>query len=508
MTGPSDPLSLNGHELTPAAVAEVARAERPVALDPAALARMAEARQVIERALESEAPVYGVTTGLGARVGHRLPRAALAEFSRLTLRGRSHALGPPLAREAVRAIMTVRLNGLLLGGAGAAPGVAEALAGLLNAGLTPRVPSIGSVGAGDLCLLAHLGLALIGEGEIKLAGEVLPAAEALRRAGLAPLELGPKDGLAICNASAGSAGLGALALHDVAEAWGAANIAAALAFEGFRANLSPLDERVGRLRPQPGQIETAAALRALLEGSDLLRPGAARRLQDPLSLRCVAQVHGALLAALNFAGPALAVELNGDSSNPAVLAESGEVLSNGNFHTPLLAIALDSVAQACAQVAHLSLARQSKLLLGAMTELPENLTRHDATRSGLAPLVKPAEALVAEIAHLAQPVQGGLSLSAAGVEDHMTHAPLAAQKLLKIAGLLRLLIAGELLVAAQAVDLREGIEPAPRLRAVHAAVRELSAPLEDDRPLYGDLARIESDLIANGAVFRTLAAFD
>ena len=177
MTGPSDPLPLNGHGLTPAAVAEVARARRPVALDPAARARMAEARQVIERALESEAPVYGVTTGLGARVGHRLPREALAEFSRLTLRGRGHALGPPLAREAVRAIMAVRLNGLLLGGAGAAPGVAEALAGLLNAGLTPVVPSIGSVGAGELFCASMSACALnmvetIAEGEQRAVGSM------------------------------------------------------------------------------------------------------------------------------------------------------------------------------------------------------------------------------------------------------------------------------------------------------------------------------------------------
>lgn len=505
MQNQSHATALNGHDLAPAAVAAIAREDRPIALAPEALARMAAARQVIERALDSGAPVYGLTTGLGARVGHRLPREALAEFSRLTLRGRGHAMGAPLPREAVRATMAVHLNGLLLGGAGAAPGVAESLCGLLNAGLTPVVPSIGSIGAGDLCLLAHIGLAMIGEGEIELDSTVLPAAEALRQAGLAPLELGPKDGLAICNASSASAGIGALALHDVVQAWTQVNIAAALSYEGFRANVSTLDDRLVRLRPQPGQIETAAAMRDLLQGGALLEPGAARRLQDPVSLRCVPQVHGALHAALDFARPVLASEINGDSSNPAVLPGDGEVLSNGNFHTPLLAIAFDTVAQACAQVAHLSLARLSKLLLERMTGLPANLSRHDATRSGFAPIVKPAEALVAEIAFLAQPVRGGLSLSADGVEDHMTHALQAAQKLMKIAELMRLLIAAELLVAAQAVDLRGELRLGPRMRRIQESVRALAAPLDDDRSLSRDVARIEAELLKTGKLGREVA---
>ena len=375
----TDAIYLNGHNLTPENITAVARGGRPVAIEAAARGRMAEARRVIEQALEGGTPVYGLTTGLGARVGHRLPRESQAEFSRLTLRGRGQALGPPMPREAVRAAMAVRLNGLLIGGAGATPRVAEALCDLLNAGLTPVVPSIGSVGAGDLCLLAHVGLALIGEGEIETQDKVLPAGEALHQAGLTPLELGPKDGLAICNASSVSAGLGALALNDIDGVWRQVNIAAALSYEAFRANVTTLDDRVLRLRPQPGQIETAAAIRTLLEGGGLT-PGTARRLQDPVSLRCVPQVHGALHAALEFARPVLDAELNGDSSNPAVLAQDNEVLSNGNFHTPLLAIALDTVSQACAQVAHLALARISKLLLPRMTDLPANLSPHDATR--------------------------------------------------------------------------------------------------------------------------------
>ncbi len=497
-----DSIVLSGRGLTPATIVEIARAGRGVALDPAALTRMGEGRQVIEAALDSGAPVYGLTTGLGARATQSLPREVLEEFSRLTLRGRSHALGPPLPRAAVRAAMVVRLNGLLLGGAGASSRVVEALANALNASLTPVVPAFGSIGAGDLCLLAHIGLALIGEGEMDLGGTAMPAAKALEKAGLKALELGPKDGLATCNASSVSAGIGALALHDVSEVWDLANIAAALSYEGFRANVSSLDERLARLRPQPGQAETATAMRALLEGGDLFTPGAARRVQDPLSLRCVAQVHGALRATLDFTAPALDAEVNGDSSNPAVLIEDKEVLSTGNFHTPLLAIAFDSISRACAQVAHLGLARMSKLLLERLSDLPANLSPRGSTRSGLAPVMKPAEALVAEIEHQAQPVRGGLSLSADGVEDHMTHAPQAVQKLGKIAEPMRLLIAAELMVAAQAAEMRGGIRLGPRMRHVLQEVRARVAPLDDDRPLSGDIARLETELLATGLLSR------
>jgi len=498
-------LVLNGRDLTPALVAEVACNGRPIALEGAARARMAEARAIVERHLDENRPVYGLTTGLGSRVVHRLPREVLSEFSRLTVRGRSHALGPRLPVEVVRAIMTVRLNGLLIGGAGASPAVAEAIADLLNAGLHPVMPSIGSIGAGDLCLLAHIGLALMGEGEIESGGAVMAAGKALAKAGLRPLELGPKDGLAICNASSGSAGMEALGLRQMEQIWALANVSAALSMEGFRANVSPLDERLAALRPQPGQAEASAALRALLGGGGLLAPGAARRLQDPLSLRCVAQVHGALRATLDFTAPVLAAELNGDASNPAVLISDDAILSNGNFHTPLLAIAFDAVALACAQAAQLCLARTSKHLLARLSELPAHLSPHGPTRSGFAPVLKPVEALVAEIEHLALPVRGGLSLSADGVEDHMTHAPQAVHKLMEIVWRLRLVLAAELIVAAQAVEMRGIDKLGAGTGRAFDAVRAMVAPLDDDRPLAPDIERVDAELLANGILLERIS---
>ena len=494
----AEPLVLTGQGLNAALVAEVARRGRRVEIDPAGRERMVRSRAVVEDHLAQGAPVYGLTTGLGANVVHRLPREVLSEFSTLTIRGRSAALGPRLPSDVVRAILLVRLNGLLVGASGSSPALAEAFAALLNERLHPVMPSIGSVGAGDLCLMAHIGLAMIGEGEVECGGTILPAAEALARAGMAPVELGPKDGLTICNSSAGSAGRAALAVHDAAQALALANVSAALGMEGFRANPSPLDPRAAAVRPQPGQAETAAEVRNLLEGSALTEPGAARRLQDPISLRCIAPVHGALKAALDFAQPALEADLNGDSSNPAVYLDTGDLLSNGNFHTPLLTIAFDTVTQALAQVATLSLARTCKQLTERLSDLPGRLSQRGPTRSGFAPLLKPAEALLAEINHLALPAQGGLSLSAEGVEDHNTHAPQAAYKLAEAVWRLRLILAIELIVAAQAVEMR-GVE-----RLGHGTARALSAvrdavqPLDDDRAWSGDIEHLEATLLANG----------
>ncbi len=495
-------LALTGRDLTPADLVAIARQSRPVAIAPEAAERLARSRAVVERHVAEDRPVYGLTTGLGPRVTHRLTREEMAEFSRLTVLARSVALGPPLPEAAVRAMMAVRLNGLLAGGAGAAPAIAEALAALLNAGVHPVVPAFGSVGVSDLCQMAHLGLALIGEGETTVAGARLPAAEGLARAGLEPLTLGPKDGLAICNASSVSAGLAALALFDAAEALALAQAAAALSMEGFRANLSPLDPRATAARPQPGQAWAAEGLHALLAGSLLREPGAARRVQDPISLRCVAPVHGSLRAALDFAAPALDAELNGAADNPLVLLDDGEMLSTGNFHTPLLALAMDSVTMALAQVAALSVGRSGKLLLERLSGLPPTLSPHGPSRSGFAPLLKSGEALVAEMRHLANPVPAEPRWAADGVEDEVTNAPLAARQAGEAVERLRLVLAIELAIAAQAVDLAQPARLGRGPAATHDAVREIMPPLDDDRALSGEVNRLEAELLANGRLAR------
>ena len=369
---------------------------------------------------------------------------------------------------------------------------------MLNAGLVPAIPSIGSIGAGDLCVLAHLGLAMTGEGEFLVAGRARPAAEVLAQAGLAALQLGPKDGLAICNATSFAAARAALALADATQALRSGQVAAALSLEGFRANLSPLDPRIAAARPAPGQIEAAAELRGLLDGGALTEPGAARRLQDPISLRCIAQVHGSLISALAFARPAIDAEVNGAGDNPLVLVDDEEILSSGNFHTTALALAMETLGQALAQMAALSVARSVRLLVERHSGLPANLTRHGPTQSGFAPLTKVAEALLQEIRHHAMPAPLELRAGADGVEDDLTNAPLAAGKVQEIIWRLQLVQAIELLVAAQAVDLagveRLGLGTAIAMKAV----RDRVPTLDQDRPQSPDIEHLQQSLLANG----------
>ncbi|HKY95242.1 MAG TPA: aromatic amino acid ammonia-lyase [Kiloniellales bacterium] len=493
MTGP---LLLTGSDLTPSVLREVAFDRRPVALTPDAAQRAAVGRALVERALAKGDTVYGLTTGLGSRVGHRLNADDLADFSARTVRGRAHGVGPPLAAPLVRAMMVARLNVLLNGGAGVSFALIELLRDMLNADLRPVVPSIGSVGAGDLCLMAHLGLVMIGEGEAEHGRRRGPAAALLLEAGLRPVTLGPKDGLGLINCSALGAGIAGVALEEADAIYRAAQVAAALTFEGFRANLSPIDPEAVAARPQPGQAVASAHLRRLLFGSLLLEPGGARRVQDPISLRCVGAVHGALLAALGFAERALDPELNGAAENPVLLLESERVISTGNFHTPLLALSLDQVALASAQVAANALARGSRLMQERFSGLPNNLIARDAGYSGFAPVMKVGEALLGEIRHLAQPVSGDIRWGADGTEDDVTNTPFAAKKLLELLERLRHLLALELMLAAQAVELAHPSQLGLPMQRAYECVRDLSPPLVEDRPLGGDLKQLAQELLA------------
>ncbi len=497
------PLLLTGEGLSVEGLAAVARGGHPVAIAPDGEARLKAARQVVERALAAGEPVYGLNTGLGARAGERLTDEALRAFSYQTIRGRAQALGAPLPTEVVRAAMLARLNGFLKGASGVSPSIAHGLRDCLNARVTPLVGETASIGAGDLCWMASLARALIGEGEMQdAAGRCAPAGEVLRTAGLSPLVLGPKDGLALANNSGMTAGLAGLAVAEATRLIGALQAATALSLEAFRANLSPLDPAILAARPQAGQAEAAVQLHQLLAGSTLLQPGVSRRLQDPLSLRNVAQIHGAALTALAWAKEAAEQEINGSSDNPVVLLEEGQMISGGGYHTPLLTLALESLSRALLQVAVAQAARLSKLLSQRFSDLPLFLATPGSHSNGFAPLMKVAEALVAEIAHLAQPVAIWPSLNADGVEDSLTNAPLAAKNLWKLLAAARRLVAIELIVACQAAELRDLAALPPALEALHGQVRALVPPLEADRPLGSEIERLaEAVLTDEGFAF-------
>lgn len=497
---------VDGRTLSYGDVVAVARHGAHVALADGVLPRLVSERAVVDNVVDRQVPTYGLTTGLGARSSYALPRAELDAFSVRTVRGRANAVGDPLPVPIVRAALLARVNGLAGGGSGVRPEILRLLVALLNARVHPVIPEVGSIGASDLCQLAHVGLVVIGEGSAECGGEVLDGATALRRAGLSPAELGPKDGHVLCSASPLAAGVGALALHETAALLSLAQAVTALTYEGFRANTSPLDARVLALRPAPGQSRAAGELLALLDGGDLGDPRAARRVQDPVSLRCAAQVHGAGYAALDFADAALAPELNGCGDNPVVLDGTGEIVSSGNFHTPALALAFDTLALALTQTAAVSAERMRRLLDPGVSGLPANLSPYGPERSGFAPLVKTAQALVAEIRLLSTPVCIDPRQGADAVEDDSTNASLGARRLTTMLTRLRQLLAVEAVVAAQAVDLAAPAALGRGPEFLHRAIREVVPTLTDDRPHGVDVETVSRDILGSDDVRSTLNA--
>jgi histidine ammonia-lyase len=470
----------------------VARGGESVVLAPEVTRRLAAARAVVERLAQEKTAFYGVNSALGANVGEPIDPSALVAFQVSAIRARAVAVGPAYDATSVRAMLFARIASLAVGGTGASPAVVEALVALLNARVHPRVPRYGSIGVADLPQLSHLALPLIGEGEAEFEGALLPGAEALARAGLKPVALGAKDAIALVSANSATVGRAALVLQDaftLLEQW---NAAVALSYEGFRANLSPLDERVVRARPAPGQVETADRLRTLLAGSRLASSGAARRVQDPLSLRTVPQVHGALWWMLGEARAQVELELNHAGESPLVLVEDGEILSTSNFHVPALALAFDAAAIALAQTASLAVERCIKFMSPAMTELPLQLTRHGPQESGFATVQKTLTALYNEIRLRANPGSLDFLPVSERIEDHAPMTLGVVEKLAECLDRACYLVAIDSLIASQAVDLRELRAEAlgAGARALYQKVRAEVPMLDHDRPLGPDIDRV------------------
>ncbi len=461
-----------------------------VVLAEPARARLAAARAVVDRHALHSTPVYGLNSALGANTGKPLDPADLATYQVRAIRARAVGVGPVYDTVSVRAMLAARIAGMAAGGSGASPRVVDALVALLNRRVHPCVPRFGSIGAADLPQLAHLALPLIGEGEAELDGTRMSGAAALALAGLHPVTLGPKDGLALVSANAATLGRAALVLHDARGLFDAWLQAIALSFEGFRANPSILDERAIAARPAPGQATAAARLRALLAGS-ALTPASARRVQDPLSFRVVAPVHGAGGWMLDEAVRIVEMELNAAADSPLVLANDDALLSNGNFQMPALALALDALAIATAHMAHLCAARVLRFMAPGLTDLPLQLTRRGPSHSGFATVQKTAVALLADIRHRANPGSLDAMAVSEGVEDHATFTLATVEKLAESLERVRYLVAIEELVAAQAVDLRglaaDMLGTGPR--ALHAEVRAEVPVLDEDRPLGPDVER-------------------
>jgi histidine ammonia-lyase len=485
----------------------VARSRAPVALDAGARERMAVARRAIDAitAGGDDAPrVYGVNTGFGALAETRISPADVRALQRNLVRSHSCGVGPALAEDAVRAMMLQRAQVLALGHSGARPVVVDTLLAMLDRGVHPVIPSQGSVGAsGDLAPLAHLACVLIGEGEAAFEGEVLVGAEAMRRAGVATIELEAKEGLSLINGTQFIVAVGALALHDAAELASHADVAGAMSLEALKGTSVPFEERVVGARPHPGALLAARNLRALLADSEIAESHKdCGKVQDPYSLRCMPQVHGASRDALAWAREVLSRELNAVTDNPLVFVGEGgaDVVSGGNFHGQPLALALDLAAMAAAELANISERRVEQLVNPALSSgLPPFLAPHTGLDSGFMIAQVTAASLVTENKVLCHPASVDSIPSSAGREDHVSMGATSASKCARVVANVRVGLAIEMLVAAQGLDVRAPLRPGRGVAAAHAAVREVAPTLVADRALAPDI-RALAGLIADGRV--------
>ncbi|UCI07121.1 HAL/PAL/TAL family ammonia-lyase [Mesorhizobium sp. B1-1-8] len=482
---------LDAKSLGTADVAEIARRNARLVLGEEALRRIRVSRAVIEHLTQLGKPLYGVTTGLGACVDTPLAEADLIAFQHSVPLSHSMGAGPALPTEAVRALMAARISGMVAGGTGTSEGVVMGLVAALNAGVHPVIPSWGSIGAADLAPLGHLARALRGDGEAEFQGRIMPSAEALRLAGLEPLDLREKDGHAIIVANSLTTGTACLCLEDVACLIDWSLAAIALNYEAFRSSLHAIDEDALSARPAFGQCEIGARLRAELAGSGLWKENSARRLQDPLSYRCAPQVMGGLLHAFDQAKMATEIELAHSGDNPVILAAAGRVVSNGNFDLTALALAWEQLGQALAHCAVGSANRSMKLMSPTVAGLPRFLSARGGSRQGYAELQKPLAALEAEIRHLANPMSLSPLAVSDGIEDQSSMAPRVVAKTAAIIERLRYLVAMELIFAATGVELRGVVDSMGEgPQRSYAAVRALVEPLDDDREMSTDMTRI------------------
>src|SRR5688572_12560865 len=448
---------LDGHSLTLADLVAIADEGAAVGLAPAAAASVDRARAVVDRMAAGDEAVYGINTGFGALAEVAIPRAALGPLQLNLLRSHAAGVGEPLAVRAVRATMALRANVLAKGFSGIRRVTLERLIDLLNRRVHPYVPGRGSVGAsGDLAPLAHLALVLVGEGHASVgdSAAVVPGREALRAAGLEPVALEPKEGLALINGTQPSTAVTALALAGAECLARAADLAAALSIDALRGSLHPFDPRIHAARPHAGQSVSAANIFALLSDSAINRSHErCGRVQDAYSLRCAAQVHGAARDALRFARDTVVVEANSATDNPMVFAAEGEIVSGGNFHGAPVAVAADVAALAIAQLVTISERRSDRLVNPALSDLPAFLTPDSGLHSGYMIAQVTAAALVSEIKTLCHPSSVDTIPTSANREDHVSMSMGASLKVARVLELAARVVAVEVLCACQAIDL-------------------------------------------------------
>jgi histidine ammonia-lyase len=486
----SEALLLAGQPLTLDDIGAVALHGRGVALDPAALPSIRASRKVVADLLARGGTAYGINTGFGKLSDFHIEPGQVQALQRNLVRSHCCGLGDPLPQHAVRAMLLLRANVLAKGFSGVRPELIEALIAFLNRRIHPVIPSRGSVGAsGDLAPLAHLALALTGEGVVDFEGREVPAAFAMLQSGLSPVTLEAKEGLALLNGTQAMTAVGALALARALRVVELNDLAGAMTLEALRGTPTPFDQRIHAVRPHAGQLTVAAHLRDLLSDSEIRESHRHNdpRVQDAYSLRCMPQVHGAVRDALAHTRAVLEIETGAATDNPLIFAE-GDILSGGNFHGAPLALALDYAALAMTHLMSMAERRIDRVVNPDINEgLPPFLSQTPGVSSGLMIAHVAAAALLNEAKVLAHPASADSVPTSGGKEDHVSMGMTAALKFRQIAENAEQVLAIELLCAAQGIDYRQPLKPARRVGAAHAAVRGLVRPLTDDRVLAPDI---------------------
>jgi histidine ammonia-lyase len=493
---------LDGPQLSFDQVLRVSKEGEPVQIAPAARAAIERSRAVVERLASGDAPVYAVNTGVGLLADVRVPSEQLEQLQRNVVRSHACGVGPPLDPDEVRAMMLIRANVLAKGFSGIRPLVAERLCDLLNYGVTPVVPSQGSVGAsGDLAPLAHIALALIGEGEAEFAGVRQTGGEALRHAGLEPVVLASKEGISLLNGTQAMLAVGGLQLLKAETLAESADLICAMTVDGLRGTPRAFDPRIHQTRPFAGQARSAANLTRYLEGSEIRQSHVTcRRVQDAYSLRCAPQVHGAVRDALAGARRVFEIELNSVTDNPLVIGD--EIFSGGNFHGEPLALQLDAIAVALTVLAGISERRIDRLVNPALNEeLPPFLTSHAGLESGFMMLQVTAAALVAENRVLAHPASTGSITTSGNKEDFVSMGMAAALKLKQVVKNTAYVLAIELLTAARALDCLRPLASSAVIEQVRRELAAVSAPWSGDRSMTADIEQV-SRWIGSGGAYR------
>ena len=493
---------LTGTNLTIDDLTYIARAkvgEVQVSIDPKSMERMRKARQTVLDIVKKGKAVYGINTGFGALASKQIPVEDLEQLQYNLIRSHCTGVGAPFSREVSRAIMISRANCLIQGFSGVTPEIIELLFDFINYGITPVIPEKGSVGAsGDLAPLSHVALALIGEGEVEYQGKIVRADFAIHQIKKTPAKLGPKDGLALINGTSVMLALGSLAVTECTRLMKLADIVSCLTLDAVRGTAAAFDIRISQLKPQPGQLAVSENLLNIIKGSEIINSHADDgKVQDPYSLRCIPQVHGACRQTLKHAEDVINTELNSVTDNPLVFFETGDVISGGNFHGEALALCMDYLAMGVSEIGNIAERRVEKMMNPHFSDLPAFLVKDSGLNSGMMIAHVTMAALASENKYLCHPASIDSIPTSTDKEDHVSMGVTAGRKLHEVIKNVQHCLAIELLCNTQGLDFLRPLKTAPALEKVHALVRKHVAPIDQDRIFYKDIENLTKLIASN-----------